>query len=141
MKGLEKKIYIGSTKIPKSEFMMAVKFVLSSIYFTYNNTIYKQTYGTPMRSPLSPIITDIVIQDLENSVLNMINVQLPFYYRYIDDIIFAIHESSINSILETFNNYHHRLNFTGEMESNCSLSFLDLLIIVENKIKISNLKN
>jgi len=90
-----------------------------------------------MGSPLSPIITDIVMQDLEKSVLNTIDMQLPFYYRYVDDIIFATHESSINSILEKFNNYHHRLNFTVEMESNRSLSFLNLLLIIDNnKIKI-----
>jgi len=43
MKGLEKRwAYIDcSTKIPKSEFMMAVKFALLSTYFTFNNTIYK----------------------------------------------------------------------------------------------------
>jgi len=53
-----------ATKIPMGEFLLAVKFVLSSTYFTFNNTIYKQTYGTPMGSPLSPIIAEIVMQDL-----------------------------------------------------------------------------
>jgi len=49
------------TDIPKNEFLMAIKFVLSSTYFTFNNIIYKQTYGTPMGSPLSPIVADIVM--------------------------------------------------------------------------------
>jgi len=36
------------TKIPKPEFMEMVNFVLSSTYFSFNNVIYKQTFGTPM---------------------------------------------------------------------------------------------
>jgi len=55
-----------------------------------------------------PIIADIAMQDLENNVLNSINVQLPFYYRYVDDIVFAIQDTNVSYILEAFNNYHQR---------------------------------
>jgi len=47
-----------NTKISKNEFIQAIKFVFSSTYFTFNNIIYKQTFGTPMGSPLSPVIAD-----------------------------------------------------------------------------------
>ena len=36
------------TNIPKSEFINAVKFVLTSTYFTFNGIIYKQTFDAPM---------------------------------------------------------------------------------------------
>jgi len=58
-------IYNKKTKIPKDEFMLAIEFVLSSTYFIFNNRIYKQTYGTPMGSPLSPIIVDVIMRELE----------------------------------------------------------------------------
>jgi len=121
-----------SNALPKNEFLTAVRFVLSSTYFTFNNIIYKQTYGTPMGSPLSPIIADIVMQDFETNVLNSINVQLPFYYRYVDDIVFATQDTNVSYILETFNNYHQRIKFTMERENNRCLRFLDLLLIVKN---------
>jgi len=55
-------VYIEQyTNIPKNEFLKAINFVLSSTYFTFDNNIYKQTYGTPMGSPLSPIVADIVM--------------------------------------------------------------------------------
>jgi len=85
-----------------------------------------------MDSPLSPIIADMVMPDLEKNVLNNINIHLPFYYRYVDDIIFATQDTNVSHILETFNNYHQRIKFTMEKENNCNLSFLNLLLIVKN---------
>lgn len=81
------KIY---TKIPKEDFLSPVKMVLSSTYFAFNNRYYKQTFGTPMGSPLSPIIADIVLQDLEDNALKSLDYYIPFYYRYVDDILIAI---------------------------------------------------
>ncbi|EFN65809.1 hypothetical protein EAG_00370, partial [Camponotus floridanus] len=63
----------GNTDLPKSEFLLAVTMVLNSTFFTFNNIVYRQLYGTPMGSPLSPIIADIVMQDIENRALNSIN--------------------------------------------------------------------
>jgi len=90
-----------------------------------------------MGSPISPIIADIVMQDLETSILTRLNVQLPFYYRYVDDIVLAAPRDKIMDILDEFNSYHSRLKFTYELENNGSLSFLDLkLRISDNKILI-----
>jgi len=50
------------TKIPKTEFINAIKIILDSTYFRFNNMIYKQKFDTPMGSPLSPVI-DIVMQE------------------------------------------------------------------------------
>jgi len=50
-------VYIQyNTNISKNEFILVIKFVLSSTYFTFNNVIYKQIYGTLMGSG------DIVVQ-------------------------------------------------------------------------------
>lgn len=46
--------------ILKEEFMGAVQFVFDSLSITS----YKHNFGTPMGSPLSPIIVDVVMQDL-----------------------------------------------------------------------------
>jgi len=54
------------------------------LLISLSTTIYKQTYGTPMGSPLSPVIADVVMQDLETACLNRINCQLTFYFRYVD---------------------------------------------------------
>jgi len=59
----------ANCNIPKEEFIKAVSFVLDSTYFVFNNIFYKQTFGTPMGSPLSLIIADLVMRDLEERAL------------------------------------------------------------------------
>jgi len=66
--------------IPRDEFLSALKFILESSFFTFNNIIYKQSFGTPMGSPLSPTVADIVLQDLENKVLASLKFIPPFIY-------------------------------------------------------------
>jgi len=123
-----------NTKIPMNEFISAIEFVLSSTFFTFNNIIYKQTFGTPMGSPLSPIIADVVMQDLEMHCLNKINCQLIFYFRYVNDILMAASFDKIDQIHNTFNGYHERLKFIIEYEKDRSLGFLDLRLNILNNI-------
>jgi len=56
-----------------------------------------------MSSLLLPIITDLVIQDLEREVLGKLDFRLPFYFRYIDDILTAVPKTAIDSIVEKCN--------------------------------------
>ena len=118
--------------IPKDEFIIAVNLVLRSTFFIFNNIIYQQTFGTPMGSPLSPIIADIVLQDLEEMMLTFLPCQVSFYYRYVDDIACAIPVNMLEYILNSFNSYHPRLQFTMEVSETDSLNFLDVTIIISN---------
>lgn len=80
-------------------------------------------------SPLSLIIADIVMQDLEDWAIKKLDFP-PFYIRYVDEI--AALSSSLNQILDTFNSFHPRLRFTLEISDNNKLNFLDTTIILEN---------
>jgi len=122
----------NNTSLPKSEFLLAVKFVLDSTFFTFNNIVYRQVFGTPMGSPLSPIIGDIVMQDIEKKALNTITFTPPFYYRFVDDIITACPSNLTDYLLTVFNSFNQRLQFTLEVEDNKSLNFLEISIISDN---------
>jgi len=104
----------------------AIEFVLSSTYFKFRNKIYKQIFGTPMGSPLSPIIADLVMRDLEEHVFNTLDMRPLLYYRYVDDIMLAARKDDIHLILDKFNDYHQRLKFTLQTEDNHCLNFLDI---------------
>jgi len=120
------------TLIPLQEFKDAVKFVLGSTFFTFNKIIYKQIYGTPMGSPLSPVIADLVMQDLETTAIKNLPFQPSFYHRYVDDILLAAPSDSLHLLSKTFNSQHGRLQFTMEIESDKKISFLDLTFINED---------
>jgi len=133
----ERWIHISShCKIPKKEFLEAVRLILDSTFFIFDNQCYKQNFGTPMDSPLSPVIADIVMQNLENSVLRTTDFHFPIYYRYVDDILMAVPKNKINWILNTFNNFHTRLQFMLEVGGE-RINFLDTTIILHNnKIRL-----
>jgi len=106
----------------------ALKLILESTYFKFNNIIYEQKFGTPMDSPLSPIIAEIVLQDLEMKALKLLNIEIPFYHRYDDDIALAAPRHKINECLNAFNSLHNRLQFILETGGK-RLNFLDVTII------------
>jgi len=86
-----------------------------------------------MGSPLSPIISDIVLQDLETDALQLLPHEIPIYYKYVDDILFAAPRSQFN-ILTTFNSYHPRLKFTLEHSQNNEINFLDIKVMNDDNV-------
>ena len=43
-------------------------------------------------------------------------LQVPFYYRYLDDLCAAVPAQEVDSFFECFNSVHPRLQFTLELE-------------------------
>ncbi|XP_071579195.1 uncharacterized protein [Temnothorax nylanderi] len=118
-----------NTKMNLTQFLHAVELVLGSTSFYFNGQAYEQIFGSPMGSPLSPCLADIVMDDLETQCLASLDFVVPFFRRYVDDIFAIIPRSKIDVILDAFNGYHPRLQFTHEKEINGSISFLDTTVI------------
>lgn len=91
-----------------------------------------------MDSPLSPILADVIMDDLESYCLSLLDFALPVYYRYVDDIFSIILTDKIDTALSIFNNYYGRLRFTHETECNLVLNFLNTTVIRSNRILITN---
>jgi len=85
-----------------------------------------------MGSPLSPIIADFVMQDLETETLNKLTYVKPVYYRYVDDILLAAPENEIENTVRRFNSVHGRLQFTCESSENNTINFLNVSITLGN---------
>ena len=55
----------NKTSIPLHEFIKAIMIIINSTFFKFDKKIFRQIFGMPMGSPLSPILANIVLQDLE----------------------------------------------------------------------------
>lgn len=76
--------------------------------------------------------------NLESICLSKLKFRVPFFYRYVDDIITCVPTDKVNEIVDVFNDFHPRLKFTYELENKNSIPFLDVLLIHHNnKIKFN----
>ena len=61
---------------------------------------------------------------------------MPFYLRYVDDTLSCVPLDKLQIVIDTFKEYHPRIQFTHEVERNNRISFMDLEVIELDKSKI-----
>ena len=100
------------------------------MYFQYNNVIYHQKQSVAMGSPLSSVITDLVMGECKVHTLLNMKQHCIFLKRYIDDTLSLIHKDRTHIMLNHLNSFHQLIQFTLEMENDKQeIPFLDLRII------------
>lgn len=119
------------TEIPKVEILHIIEHIYNTSYFSFDGKIYKQLDGTAMGNPLSPLLANLVMNDLIDTCVQKIHFDIPLLQLYVDDTILAIPKDAHDVILDCFNNYHMKLKFTIERENNKTIPFLDVLVIRE----------
>ena len=102
------------TTLSKNQFLEGTKLCLQSTYFLFNGNCFSQIYGIPLGSSLSSSIANLVMEYIEEDILSTIPFHIPLYKRFVDDIILTVPITETNNILQTFNNYHHKIKFTIE---------------------------
>lgn len=121
----------------------ALEIIMQNNHFKFNNTHFQQINGTAMGTAPAPPYANLVLGLFELIVvLPNLHPQVKLYCRYIDDafgIIVNEHNQTVeemskiyNNLLETMNQQHSKLKWTGEY-STTSLPFLDLNVIINNK--------
>ena len=76
---------------------------LTPTYFQYKGKHYKQLHGTTMGSPVSVVVAEIVMQNIEESALSTCRQTIPLWLRYVDDTFTAVRHDEIDA-------FHHHLN-------------------------------
>lgn len=127
------------SRIPRELFMKLLKFCLvDGNYFLSNDKLYRQVAGAPMGSPLSPIVADIVMEDLLKTSINKLTRPPKFISKYVDDIFAIMDRDQVLPFLRILNEYHGSLKFTYELEDRNCLPFLDLMVIIKDGRVVTN---
>ena len=117
------------TALSLEEFKDGIKLLMDWTFFQFDKSVYKQTYGIPMGSPIFPTIANIVMQDLEENYLSDFDFTISVYFRYVDGTVILIPNNKIEIVTSVLNSYHERIKFTSEVEKNNSLNFPNISLI------------
>ena len=85
--------------------------------------------GCQWTCPLFLILANIVLQDLEQEIITTNNIISSFCFRYVDDIVLAVHKDKVENVLKLFNSYHERLRFTVDFSDENGINFLDVKLM------------
>lgn len=124
------------TNIPLKDFLYALELIFTNNYFEYEKKFYNQTDGCAMGHPISSVIAQLVMEKLETDVLEGITIKPYFFKRYVDDCILAIPKNTENDILNQFNQYNSKIQFTLEKSTQNVINFLDMSLKINNQNKI-----
>ncbi|KAL9953141.1 hypothetical protein ACROYT_G040504 [Oculina patagonica] len=118
--------------LPTEDIMDLLNLCLTSTYFQYNGKHYKQLHGTAMGSPVSVVVAEIVMQNIEERALATCRQTIPLWLRYVDDTFTAVHKDEIDDFHKHLNEQNADIQFTREIEENGKLPFLDCLVSRDN---------
>ncbi|BHF79444.1 hypothetical protein SprV_0702256400 [Sparganum proliferum] len=105
----------------KSEHLLELLRYSPKTSFTFGGQMREQIKGTPVGSPISGLIAEVVLQRVEHLVFT--NYQPKFWARYV-----VVKTTDIERLKELLNSVCPDIQFTMEAETNNQLPFLDVLV-------------
>ena len=82
-----------SANITKQEMKEMLILCTKNVHFTFNKEVYKQTDRVAMGSRLGPVLSDIFMVELENSIVLVLQENLSFWKPYVDDTMMILYVS------------------------------------------------
>ena len=121
------------TKLSVDNIIELLQFILTTAYFEFHGTIYRQHFGAAMGSPVSPIVANFFMEFLEQHAIATapLNCQPCLWKRYVHDVWKIIKKGQVQALTDHLNQVDttNSIKFTHEEEKEGKIPFLDTLII------------
>ena len=120
------------TLLAPEDIVELLEFVLTTTYFMFRGQVYQQKFGTAMGSPVSPIVANLFMGDLEQRAMESASAELrpTLWKRYVDDTLEVIKRGKVDAWSAHLNNMDPTgsIKFTHEIETDNTIAFLDTLL-------------
>lgn len=132
-----KRIYVDKvipTTLQKRTMKKLILDACTKTAFSFNNKFYKQIDGVSMGSPLGPVLANIIMTELENTIVKELidKSMIKFYIRYVDDTLLLVKEKDISRIHKRLNSFDKNIKFTIDDFPDGNVHFLDIKIDKNN---------
>ena len=110
--------------------MKLIKDTSKKINFSFDNIIYEKIDDVSIGSPLTPVLNNIVMTELEKTVVRKLttSAMIKFYCRYVGDTFLLVEPVDIQHIHNLFHKFDKNLRFTVDYFENEAPHFLDIKI-------------
>ncbi|XP_067130494.1 uncharacterized protein [Centruroides vittatus] len=113
----------------KRQILELADLICHSSFFEFQGKTYMQGRGVPMGSPISAMLCELVLRNLECNILPSFQEDIVFYTRYVDDIFIIWHnDRNTRRFLDAINSNPYGLTLELDQESDFRVNFLDLTI-------------
>ena len=125
------------TSLSVDDICSLLSLCMEATYLVFEGRVYQQVHGTAMGSPVSVVVANLVMEDIERRALATFHTPPRFWRRYVDDTCAALPQDLVDPFHECLNSIDPHIQFTVERESRGQLPFLDVLLTREEDGTIS----
>ena len=114
-----------------TDIMTALNLCLDNTYLYFRGKLYRQMFGVAMGSPVSVIIANLVMENVEEGAMSTFLNPPKFWRRYVDDTFVIIKKTEVDEFHNHVNNIEASTKFTIEHETNNFIPFLHVCVTRE----------
>ncbi|XP_044582971.1 uncharacterized protein LOC123263989 [Cotesia glomerata] len=107
----------------------AIHSLVDTVSESYNDLKSNQLDGSSMGNPANPVLANFVMDYVLRKIIDSLPFQVPFLKLYVDETLLAVPGDEVDGLLDHFNNFHEKIQFTMEREKDGELGFLDTIVI------------